>query len=152
MDDVEVCYGDTDIVRCGVGTYASRTRGRSAATAVRNAADSVRDKALDRGGQPAGGRRGRPGAARRQVVGRQGSPGGPRCRLADVAAAVAPGQPLPEGVDDYGLEATDVFHPETNTFAYGMHVATVEVDIETGIVKLLRPRTSSTTRGPSSIR
>jgi carbon-monoxide dehydrogenase large subunit len=58
--------------------------------------------------------------------------------LADVAAAVAPGSPLPEGVEGYGLEATDVFHPKTNTFAYGAHVATVEVDIETGVVKHLR--------------
>jgi len=55
-----------------------------------------------------------------------------------VATAVAPGRPLPEGTDDYGLEATDVFHPETNTFSYGVHVATVEVDVETGVVRHLR--------------
>jgi carbon-monoxide dehydrogenase large subunit len=57
--------------------------------------------------------------------------------LADAAAAVTPGQALPEGIDTYGIEATDVFHPETNTFAYGIHVSKVEVDPETGIVKLL---------------
>ena len=70
-------------------------------------------------------------------VSAKGSPGGPSVTLADVAAAVSPGAPLPDGIDDYGLESTDVFHPETNTFAYGMHVSKVELDPETGIVKLL---------------
>ncbi|MCY3578063.1 MAG: molybdopterin-dependent oxidoreductase, partial [bacterium] len=30
------------------------------------------------------------------------------------------------------------YHPPTNTFSYGCHVATVEVDIDTGVVTLLR--------------
>ena len=58
--------------------------------------------------------------------------------LAQIATALSPGQPLPEGIDEYGLEGTDIFHPENNTFAYGVHVATVEVDIETGLVRPLR--------------
>lgn len=66
-----------------------------------------------------------------------GSPGGAGVSLAEVATAVAPGQPLPEGIDHHGLEQTDLFHPETNTFAYGIHVSKVEVDRETGIVELL---------------
>jgi carbon-monoxide dehydrogenase large subunit len=134
-DDVDVRYGDTDLVRWGVGTYASRTAAIGG-TAVRNAAVTARERALAvaaalleanpsdlelSGGQV-------------QIA---GSPAGPSVSLAEVAAAVAPGQTLPEGVDSYGIEATDVFHPPTNTFAYGVHVSKVEVDAATGIVTLL---------------
>jgi carbon-monoxide dehydrogenase large subunit len=135
IDDVDVRYGDTDLVRWGVGTYASRTAAIGG-TAVRNAAVDVRRQALAIAStmleaaasdlELSGGR-----------VSIVGSPAGPSVSLADVAAAVAPGQPLPEGVDSYGIEATDIFHPETNTFAYGVHVSKVEVDPATGIVTLL---------------
>ena len=133
--DVDVRYGDTDLVRWGVGTYASRTAAIGG-TAVRNAAVGVREKALAIAStmleadvkdlELSGGR-----------VSIVGSPAGPGVSLAEVAAATAPGQPLPEGVESYGLEATDIFHPETNTFAYGVHVSKVEVDPATGIVTLL---------------
>jgi carbon-monoxide dehydrogenase large subunit len=134
-DDVDVRYGDTDLVRWGVGTYASRTAAIGG-TAVRNAASGVRERALAIGAalleahpsdlDLSGGR-----------VTIVGSPAGPSVSLGEIAAAVAPGQGLPEGIDSYGVEATDVFHPETNTFAYGVHVSKVEVDPATGIVTLL---------------
>lgn len=135
IDDVEVRYGDTDQVRWGVGTYASRSA-VVGGTAVRNASVEVRDDALRIAASlleadPADLEL---RAGRISVV---GSPSGADVSLADVASAVAPGQPLPEGIDHYGIEETDVFHPETNTFAYGVHVSKVEVDPETGMVKLL---------------
>jgi carbon-monoxide dehydrogenase large subunit len=135
IDDVEVLHGDTDLVRFGVGTYASRTAAVGGA-AVRRAAAKVRQRAAFIAGQllevDPGDLELHDGAF--SVA---GSPA-VSVTLADVAAAVAPGGPLPEGVESYGLEATEVFHPETNTFAYGVHVATVEVDIETGVVTHLR--------------
>jgi aerobic carbon-monoxide dehydrogenase large subunit len=135
IDDVEVLHGDTDLVRFGVGTYASRTAAVGGA-AVRKAAAKVRQRAVFIAGQllevDPGDLELHDGAF--SVA---GSPA-VSVSLADVAAAVAPGGPLPEGVESYGLEATEVFHPETNTFAYGVHVATVEVDIETGVVTHLR--------------
>ena len=134
-DDVDVRYGDTDLVRWGVGTYASRTAAIGG-TAVRNAAVVVREQALRIASTML-----EAAASDLQLtagrIGIVGSPAGPSVSLGDVAAAVAPGQSLPEGVDSYGVEATDVFHPETNTFAYGVHVSKVEVDPETGIVTLL---------------
>jgi carbon-monoxide dehydrogenase large subunit len=66
-----------------------------------------------------------------------GSPGA-SVTLAQIATALSPGKPLPDGVEEYGLEATDIFHPKGNTFAYGVHVATVEVDVETGLVRPLK--------------
>jgi carbon-monoxide dehydrogenase large subunit len=135
LDDVFVLHGDTDLVRWGVGTYASRTAAVGGA-AVRKAAAKVKQKALAVASQMLevdvndlevadGG------------VSVIGSPGA-SVTLAQIATALSPGKPLPDGIDDYGMEATDIFHPENNTFAYGVHVATVEVDIETGLVHPLR--------------
>lgn len=131
MDQIKVVHGDTDLVRSGVGTYASRTAAVGGA-AVRNAAAAVRRKivavterlleAAPSDIEVHGGRASVKGSPSRSVP------------LADVAAAVSPGRTLPEGIDAYGLEATDIFHPESNTFAYGVHVSAVEVDVETGIV------------------
>jgi carbon-monoxide dehydrogenase large subunit len=135
VDDVEVRYGDTDLVRWGVGTYASRSAAIGG-TAIRNASVDVREQALRVASTMleahAADLELRDG--RVTIV---GSPGGPSVSLAEVAAAVSPGQALPEGVQKYGIEATDVFHPETNTFAYGVHVSKVEVDPATGVVTLL---------------
>jgi carbon-monoxide dehydrogenase large subunit len=135
IDDVEVRYGDTDLVRWGVGTYASRTAAVGG-PAVRYASNEVREKALKIAGvlleaDPAD------LVLHEGRVSPIGSPGGPSVSLSEVAAAVNPGQSLPEGIEDYGVEGTSVYHPETNTFAYGVHVAKVEVDAETGVVKLL---------------
>jgi carbon-monoxide dehydrogenase large subunit len=133
--DVEVRYGDTDLVRWGVGTYASRSAAIGG-TAIRNASVDVREQALRVASAMleahAGDLELRDG--RIAII---GSPGGPSVSLAEVASAVTPGQELPEGVDTYGIEATDVFHPKTNTFAYGVHVSKVEVDPATGVVTLL---------------
>jgi aerobic carbon-monoxide dehydrogenase large subunit len=135
VDDVDVRYGDTDLVRWGVGTYASRSAAIGG-TAVRNASVDVRDQALRVASTMLEAH-----AADLELrdgrVAIVGSPGGPSVSLAEVAAAVAPGQALPDGVESYGIEATDVFHPRTNTFAYGVHVSKVEVDPGTGVVTLL---------------
>ncbi|HKP18748.1 MAG TPA: xanthine dehydrogenase family protein molybdopterin-binding subunit [Gaiellaceae bacterium] len=134
-DDVVVVYGDTDVVRDGVGTYASRT-GPIAGTAVRNAGAAARRKVLKiaehlleasvddlelRDGFAAVA-----GSPERKVS------------LAQVAQAVTAFGPLPPGIDTYGIDETDVFRPPTNAFPYGVHIATVEVDIETGVVTPLR--------------
>ncbi|MGI9557213.1 MAG: xanthine dehydrogenase family protein molybdopterin-binding subunit, partial [Solirubrobacterales bacterium] len=135
VNQVEVVYGDTDLVRWGVGTYASRTAAVGG-PAVRTAAVGVREQLLKVAGTMLEAdpsdlelHEGRVRAV--------GAPGGPSVSLAEAAGAVTPGQPLPAGIEEYGLEDTDVYHPETNTFAYGLHVSKVEVDPETGIVELL---------------
>lgn len=60
-------------------------------------------------------------------------------RLADVALSVAgiPGYPLPPGVTP-GLEATEHVVIDEMTYANGCAASEVEVDIETGAVKILR--------------
>jgi carbon-monoxide dehydrogenase large subunit len=57
--------------------------------------------------------------------------------LAKVAAAARPGwdHGRPDGIDA-GLESTYYFVPETVTWSYASHVAIVDVDTETGGVKI----------------
>jgi carbon-monoxide dehydrogenase large subunit len=135
MDSVQVLHGDTDLVRYGVGTYASRTAAVGG-PAVRKAAAKVKEKALKVAGQLLEVDPGDLELADGQVS-VAGSPSA-TVSLAEVATAVAPGRPLPADIEEYGMEATDIYHPEDNTFAYGVHIATVEVDVETGVVKPLR--------------
>jgi carbon-monoxide dehydrogenase large subunit len=56
--------------------------------------------------------------------------------LAEVAARVAPGAPLPEGIDSHELNEADHFAPPAASFSYGTQVAVAEVDVETGFVEL----------------
>jgi carbon-monoxide dehydrogenase large subunit len=134
-EDVVVVHGDTDAVRDGVGTYASRS-GPIAGTAVRQAGMAARRKVLKVAEQlleaSADDLELRDG-----LVSVAGSPER-KVSLAQVAQAVAPGKALLPGIDSYGIDETDVFHPPTNAFPYGVHVATVEVDLETGVVTPLR--------------
>ncbi|MEA2408918.1 MAG: aerobic carbon-monoxide dehydrogenase large subunit [Thermoleophilaceae bacterium] len=135
ISDVKVIHGDTDLVRSGVGTYASRSAAVGGG-AVRNAAGGVRKKILavtERLVEAA--------ASRHELAdGRVQVKGSPSrsVALGDVALAVSPGRALPDGIEAYGLEHTDIFHPESNTFSSGVHIATVEVDVETGLVNILQ--------------
>src|SRR3546814_17946142 len=44
---------------------------------------------------------------------------------------------MPDGITP-GLEETNYFTPQRSTYANGTHVAEVEVDVETGMVRILR--------------
>jgi carbon-monoxide dehydrogenase large subunit len=131
--DVTVVHGDTDAIPFGVGTYASRNAVVAGNSAYAAAAE-VRTKALtlaavrleaeaedlelvDGGVQVRG-------APQRRVT------------LGQLAAALAPGQPLPEGVQP-GLEATHYFLAPRATFASGVHLVVVEIDRETLLVRIL---------------
>ena len=131
LDDVTVLHGDTDMIHTGVGTYASRSAS-VAGTAVRHAAGAVKEKivrVVEQLLEVSGADLEFADGAVRVV----GSPGR-ALTLAQIATAVAPGAPLPSGIDTYGLEATDIFHPPDNAYSYGTLIVSIEVDIETGVV------------------
>jgi carbon-monoxide dehydrogenase large subunit len=137
LEDVTIITGDTDAIALGVGTYASRSA-VTAGNAVSGAATLVKEKALkvaahllevspgdlelNRGVFTVR------GAPERQVT---------LARVAQVVTSPPPAYTFPEGLEP-GLEATHYFHPEANTYASGVHVAVVEVDVETGQVWVLR--------------
>ena len=66
----------------------------------------------------------------------QGAPANAKT-FQEVALACYLASSLPEGMEP-GLEATSFFDPPNFTWPFGTHIAVVEVDADTGEVKLLR--------------
>lgn len=137
LEDVTVVAGDTAAIALGVGTFASRTA-VVAGNAVSMAAQSVRRKALDVAAQlletsPDDLELDRGTIRVRGVPDRQVE----LAQVAQVVCSPPPAFTFPEGLEP-GLEATHYFHPTGNTYSNGVHVALVEVDVETGAVHVLR--------------
>jgi carbon-monoxide dehydrogenase large subunit len=126
IEDVTVFVGDTDEVATGVGTFGSRSLqlgGMSVLTAARTVAARARalaaelleadpeDVVLDGNG------------GRFHVAGTPSVAVG----WSDVVAAAG-----------HDLAVTDYFAPSAPTFPFGAHLAVVELDTETGAVRLAR--------------
>lgn len=135
-EDVTVTGGDTSLIAHGIGTFASRSA-VTAGSAVGVAAGMVREKVLTVAAELLEADRSDLDIVDGVVVAR-GSPDR-SLTLAQVAKAA---QPSPRSVlppdQDPGLEVTYYFVPPTVTFASATHVVGVEVDAETGFVRLLR--------------
>ena len=129
IDVVQVRHGQTDDLVWGMGAFASRVTVMSG-SATLIAARRVRDKAL--------------GVAERVLEARlddltiedgrvfvRGSPDGPGITLGEVARRLRPG--LTDG--DPGLAAEGWFEVDHMVYPYGIHVAVVRVDPDTGEVK-----------------
>jgi aerobic carbon-monoxide dehydrogenase large subunit len=132
-----VVPGDTAGIPYGVGTFASRV-GVLASTSAAYAAAEVRKKALAVAADHLE-------AAPEDLIledGRvtvRGTPGR-GLALGDIAAiatAPRPGYALP-GAMDPGLEASGYVHVPQSTYSNGAHAAVVEVEAETGTVRILR--------------
>src|SRR5881296_4487629 len=137
LERVTVVPGDTAGIPYGVGTFASRIA-VLAGTSAAQAAAEVRDKALAVAASHLE-------AARADLVlddGRVSVRGAPGrgLTLAEVAAlasAPRPGSALPSGMAP-GLEAAAYVSVPQSTYSSGAHAAVVEVDAETGAVRILR--------------
>lgn len=134
VDDVEVVEGDTDRVPFGMGTYGSRSAavgGSSIAVAV--------DRVIDKGKQIA--------AHMLEAAAEDVDFGDGRFYVrgaeakakawGDVVLAAYLAHDLPEGMEP-GLEFTSFYDPPNFTYPFGTHIAVVEVDRETGDVRLAR--------------
>ncbi len=133
MDDVTVRHSDTAIVAAGVGTFGSRSMSVGGPAIVASV-----EKVVAKARQIAAGLL---EAAPQDLLfedGRfsvRGVPGR-AATLAEVAAAAYLGG-LPSGIEP-GLEATTIWDPPNFTFPSGTHAAIVEVDPDSGAVRLLR--------------
>ncbi len=134
MEDVAVLQGDTAIVPHGTGTFGSRslcvggTAIHLAAQAVIRKARTIAAHLLETAEDDlefAEGRFSVSGAFERGVA------------LADVARAAYLAHSLPPGTDP-GLDEQAVFEPPDWTYPFGTHLAVVEVDTETGEVRVVR--------------
>ena len=135
-DDVAVIAGDTAVIPHGQGGFASRQT-VTAGSAVHLAAVAVREKALKVAAHlleasPADldVRDGRI-----EIAGAPGS----GFSLREIAEAVSgvPGYAMPGGFEP-GLESLQNFMPSALTYGGGCHVVEVDVDVETGGVRILR--------------
>ena len=134
VEDVAVGHGDTDSAPFGMGTHGSRG-GPVGGSAVWLAARQVAEKATRVAAHLLGaGDAEVERSGDRYVV--KGRPAEWRT-WEDVALAAHMAQGLPAGLEP-GLESTVQFDPPNWTWPFGTHVAVVEVDVETGVVTVLR--------------
>jgi aerobic carbon-monoxide dehydrogenase large subunit len=134
VENVEIVHGDTETTPQGWGTYGSRSTA-VCGSAVKIAAQRVKEKAKKI-------------AAHLMEANEQdihwkddafqvrGSPGQGKS-FAEVALMANVAWNMPAGVEP-GLEASAFFDPSNFVYPFGSHVCTVEVDPETGEVKILR--------------
>ncbi len=127
LDTIRVVHGDTDEIARGVGTFGSRSL-QLGGSAIHEASGLVVDKArqiaadlleADPADLELDSKTGAFHVAGSPAVSRS---------WAEVAAAAGP----------EGIEAQTDFQSASPTFPFGAHVAVVEVDTETGMVRLVR--------------
>ncbi|MCZ8310309.1 MAG: xanthine dehydrogenase family protein molybdopterin-binding subunit [Magnetospirillum sp.] len=128
---IRVVHGQTDRIRFGIGAHASRATVMTG-NAVHAAATNVRDLALKHASvllqAPAelldivdG------------IVARKGSPSGPTISLGQLSRQLSPGpEAIARGTN--GLSCEGWFYADHMTYPYGVHLALVRVDGETGQV------------------
>jgi carbon-monoxide dehydrogenase large subunit len=134
-DDITVVTADTAATGLGIGSFAARTAvnaGSSVHLAAQEAAHKIRQFAAAMMEVAEGDIELASGFAR--VAGSD-----VKRSFREVAAKAAgmPGFSMAGGPSP-GLEATSHFTPDQSTYSNGTHVAEVEVDIETGAVRILR--------------
>lgn len=130
-DDINVVHGDTLAVPYGIGTFGSRGTAVGG-TAAYMATQKLKAKmcalaAHLLGCKPADITIGR---------GRLSAKGGKKAiSFGELVMAAYTAHSIPAGFEP-GLEATHFFEPPNFTFPFGCHICSVEVDAETGEVKI----------------
>ena len=134
MEHITIHHGDTAIVKQGIGTFGSRSQAVGGTTLhlasakvkakmARFAADlleaSEADLVFENG-----------------TIAVKGAPASAK-KFSEVAAFAYVPVPLPEGLEP-GLSEEAFFEPTSNTFPFGCHISMVEIDRETGELKLLK--------------
>jgi aerobic carbon-monoxide dehydrogenase large subunit len=132
---VHVTTGDTAAQPFGAGSWASRST-VVGGSAVHQAATAVRERAVQLAARILE-------AAQQDLEVRAGSVGvrgDPRAQvtLAQIARAAEPASTYLEPGEPAGLSARQRFEVSRMTYPYGAHAAVVEVDPETGQVRVLR--------------
>jgi carbon-monoxide dehydrogenase large subunit len=134
VDDIKIVHGDTDNTPMGWGTYGSRTTavgGAALAVATRKIKEKARllashllEAAVEDMDYADG----------RFFV--KGSPDRYKT-IQDISLMANVAWNLPQGMEA-GLEASSFYDPPNFTYPFGAHVAVVEVDRESGHVRLQR--------------
>ncbi len=134
IENIEIVAGDTDNTPQGWGTYGSRTTA-VCGSAVYVAAERVRDKAKKVAAHLLE-------ASESDLEWKDGAfvvKGSPdqKKTFGECALMANVAWNMPAGVEP-GLEASAFYDPSNFVYPFGTHICTVEVDIETGRVDVLR--------------
>ena len=133
---VRVIHGQTDLIDHGIGAHAARATVLTGG-AVHVTAMMVREKALEFASELL-----QTPAAELDIVDgtvmRRGGKGqGPSISLADIAKRIAPGSKLLRGREPQ-LAAHGWYNTDHTVFPYGVHLAVVRVDRDTGKIAVER--------------
>ena len=135
IDQVSVVGGDTSVIPHGMGTIASRVAAVAGPAVARSSREVARRtrlvaaEALECAAADvvlAAGRAHVAGVPSRGVA------------LGALARAAVRSAPLAREGGEPGLHACGYFYPGSVTWAFGAHACVVEVDVETGAVRVLR--------------
>ena len=134
VEDIDVVHGDTAIGPMGMDTYGSRSLALDG-NAVHLSAMKVQEKAKKIAAHLLE-------AAEADIVYENGKAfvkGTPSksITIQEIAGAAFQTNRLPKGMEG-GLEATTFFDPSNFVWPFGAHIAVVEVDGETGAVRVVR--------------
>jgi carbon-monoxide dehydrogenase large subunit len=134
MDDIIVQHGDTAVVQYGIGTFGSRATAIGG-TAVYMALQKVKEKAARFAGHIL---KVDPGTLVFEdgKVFPKDNPS-KSVTLLDVGQAAHLAKDLPPDTEP-GLIATSFYEPKNFTFPFGTHIAVVDIDPETGVIKFRR--------------
>lgn len=130
-EDVTVVHGDTLAVPYGIGTFGSRATAVGG-TAAYLATQKLKSKLATLAGHLLGVKAADVVIGRGQLTAKGGKKSIP---FGELVLAAYTARNIPPGFEP-GLEATHFFEPSNFTFPFGAHIASVEVDGETGEVKI----------------
>ena len=130
-DDVRIVHGDTAVVPYGIGTFGSRGTAVGG-TAMYKSLEKLREKLTKIAGHILNEK-----PEKLQVAAGKIFNGKKSVSFLEVVGAAYTAKTLPANTEP-GLEATTFFEPPNFVFPFGTHVCVVEVDGETGDVKVIK--------------
>ncbi|MEL6140945.1 MAG: xanthine dehydrogenase family protein molybdopterin-binding subunit [Bacteroidota bacterium] len=133
LEDVEIVHGDSESVAFGMGTYGSRSLAVGGSAIVKSI-----DKVLEKGAKIAAHKLEANVEDLEYADGKWTVKGTDRSiAFGDVSLTAYVPHDYPEGLEP-GLDFSSFYDPANFTYPFGCHIAVVEVDRDTGKVKLKR--------------
>ncbi len=130
-DDVSVVHGDTMAVPYGIGTFGSRATAVGG-TAAYLATQKLKAKMATLAAHLLGSTPGDITIGRGHLTAKRNKKS---ISFGELVMAAYTARNIPPGFEP-GMEATHFFEPSNFTFPFGAHIASVEVDADTGEVKV----------------
>ncbi len=133
LEDVDIIHGDSDSVAFGMGTYGSRSLAVGGSAIVKSV-----DKVLEKGAKIAAHLLEASADDLEYAEGKWTVKGTDKSvGFGDVSLTAYVPHNYPEGLEP-GLDMNAFYDPANFTYPFGAHIAIVEIDKETGHVKLKR--------------